>query len=130
MPPVIYSTGKPNKPTLTASSSNPTDGNNLVLTCTTTTGGINSYQFVKNGLTIQNSASATLIFTPAVFVTNDGTYTCVAVKAGTISSDSSNSVIVACELFPVQSKNIFTHNIVYRDFKKNMATITNSYDIK
>ena len=102
MPLVLYSAGKAsqvNTPTLTASASNPTDGDLLVLECTTTTGGITSYQFVKNGQTIQTSASATLTFAPAVFVTNDGSYTCVAIRAGTPPSMASNAITVACELF-------------------------------
>ena len=61
------------------------------MTCGTTSTGVNTYEFKKNGTSISrlNSSSATYTMTAATIGRDDGNYTCVA-KIDTVASDESD----------------------------------------
>ena len=92
----LSSSDKPATPTVTADSATPTDGDNVVLTCTTTTVGITAYLFKKGVNTLANSASSTYTISAAAIDANDGTYTCIA-YVETVASDESATYSVSCE---------------------------------
>ena len=92
----LSSSDKPATPSVSADSATPTDGDNVILTCTTTTTGITSYVFKKGANTLATSASATYTITAAAIDTHDGTYTCIA-YVQTVASDESATYTVACE---------------------------------
>ena len=82
-------------PTLTLDKASPTDGEVVVLTCATPTTGIDTYQFLKDGVSVVDSSSATYTMPTATIDTDDGRYTCVA-KKNTVASEPSKATIVAC----------------------------------
>ena len=81
---------------MSADSATPTDGDNVVLTCTTTSSGITAYLFKKGATTLANSASATYTISAAAIDSHDGTYTCIA-YVQTVASDESATYTVSCE---------------------------------
>lgn len=85
-------------PTLTPDVSSPTDGDTIILTCATTTGGITSYEFKRGTTSLATSSAATYTITTATIGTDDDSYTCIA-YIDTVASDPSIAHTVACELF-------------------------------
>ena len=79
---------KPVTPTLTSDTTNPVNGQDITLTCTTATVGVTSYEFRRGGLSLAVSASNTYTIFSATIGADDGSYTCSVVK-DTISSDAS-----------------------------------------
>ena len=75
-------------PTVTADKSNPSRGDDIILTCRTSTQGIDTYEFRREGATIATSSSNIYIINAAAIGTDDGTYTCIA-SINTVASDSS-----------------------------------------
>ena len=84
-------------PTLTADVSSPTDGDDIVLTCATTTGAITSYEFKRGVTSLATSASNTYSISTATIGTDDDSYTCIA-YIDTVASDASSAHVVSCEL--------------------------------
>ena len=82
------------------------------MACKTTTAGITSYEFFKDGTPLTQQTSGVYAITPAVINVDDGTYTCVA-KIDTVSSDESDDAEVACEL--VNNHNLATTRFVEMD---------------
>ena len=72
-------TGTPTKPTLLPDNKDPTDGESLTLTCTSTTAGITKYQFNKDGVTLPSFGTGQTYTIHSLNLTSfDGTYNCVA----------------------------------------------------
>ena len=82
----------PDTPTLTSSPSQPIEGDDIVLTCTSTTSGISHYLFTVDGLPLADSPSNTYTITMATGA-DSGTYTCDVRKDGITSLPSSGHVI-------------------------------------
>ena len=81
-------------PSLTTSSSSPTDGDKLTLTCNPPShSSVNKYQFFKDGKSVGNPGSSKTYTVNSVTFTNAGGYTCKAF-VDTVGSDSSNRVTV------------------------------------
>ena len=88
-------TDKPSRPVLSSDLSEPTDGQDITLTCTTTTSEVNSYEFFKYGILLSSGSNNTLI-SSATVDTHDGIYTCV-VYIDTVASESSMVFAVECK---------------------------------
>ena len=92
-----FPSDKPATPTLTTSNSNPTDGEAIDLTCTSSSAGVNLYQFFRDGQAVGASqSSGTLSISTATIDTHDGSYTCTA-SINTVTSDESPALPVARE---------------------------------
>ena len=92
----LSSSDKPAKPTVNADSASPTDGDNVILTCTTTTTGITDYEFKKGSRSLTKEASATYTISAAAIGSDDGTYTCIA-YIHTVTSIESATYNLKCE---------------------------------
>ena len=93
---VLFFSDKPATPTITADVSSPTDGDNIVLTCATTSSGITSYEFKRGSTSLATSSSTTYTISTATIGTDDDSYTCIA-SISTVASDPSTAHVVACE---------------------------------
>ena len=62
---------------MTANVSSPTDGDDIELTCATTTSGITSYEFKHGSTFLNKSASNTFTINTATVGTDDGRYSCI-----------------------------------------------------
>ena len=91
-----WSSDKPATPVLTADVSSPTDGDTIVLTCTTTSSGITSYQFFKGVTSLVSASSNQHTVSSAAIGSDDGSYTCVA-SIDTVASDASSAHVISCK---------------------------------
>ena len=87
---------RPETPILTANDSSPTDGDSIVLTCTTSTAGITSYEFRYNGQVLETSENNTYVINSAIIDSHDGNYTCTAF-IDIVPSNTSSVLVVECE---------------------------------
>ena len=92
----LFISVKPKTPTVNADSASPTDGDNIILTCTTTTTGITDYEFKKGSRSLTKEASATYTISAAAMGIHDGTYTCIA-YVHTVASTESVPFTLRCE---------------------------------
>ena len=74
----------------------PADGDKIVLTCTTTTPGVTSYEFRYNGSMIVNSASSIYEIAIATYPLDEGSYSCIAYLDG-VASEESAPYTLTCE---------------------------------
>ena len=81
---------------MTADVSSPTDGDTIVLTCTTTSSGITSYQFFKGVTSLVSASSNQHTVSSAAIGTDDDSYTCVA-SIDTVDSDASTAYVISCK---------------------------------
>jgi len=86
--------GKPVTPTVTADNATPTDGDDVILTCTTPTTGITEYAFKKGDIMIERYAFNTKYIVEALIGRHDGTYTCIAYVDGVASDESSAYAVI------------------------------------
>ena len=96
---------RPETPTLTANDSSPTDGDAILLTCTTNTAGITSYEFRFGDSILNTSASNTYAIDSATIDSHDGNYTCIAF-IDIVPSNISSVLRVECE-YPAHYFNCF-----------------------
>ena len=83
--------------TLTPDLASPTDGDDIVLTCSSTSSDITSYEFFKDGTSLAAAASSNeYTISAATIDTHDGDYTCIA-SIDTVASDASSTLGVQCE---------------------------------
>ena len=87
---------RPETPTLTANNSSPTDGDDILLTCTTNTAGITSYEFRYGDSLLNTSADNTYLINSATIDSHDGNYTCIA-YIDIVPSNTSSMLTVECE---------------------------------
>ena len=87
---------RPETPTLTANNSSPTDGDDILLTCTTNTAGITSYEFRYGDSLLDTSADNTYLINSATIDSHDGNYTCIA-YIDIVPSNTSSMLTVECE---------------------------------
>ena len=87
----VHVVSKPLTPTLTSNLKEPTEGDSIVLTCTSATAGVTSYHFFKQGnrtaffvASVGNSHT----IAPAVLDTDNANYTCMA-YIDNVASDGS-----------------------------------------
>ena len=83
-------------PTLTADVSNPTDGDTVVLTCTTSTSDITNYEFFRGATSLVSASSNQHTVSSAAIGTDDDSYTCVA-SIDTVDSDASSGYVISCK---------------------------------
>ena len=95
-------TDKPSRPVVSSDLSDPTDGQDVTLFCTTTTSEVNSYEFFKDGNSLSSGSNNTLLISSATIDTHDGVYTCVA-YIDTVASESSDLFYIQCEYLLVFS---------------------------
>ena len=86
----------PAKPNLTLSENNPTDGDDISLTCTSTSESTDSYEFLKGVKSLQDSPNSTYTIVAASIASDSGNYTCVA-KIDTVKSEASSAKNIECE---------------------------------
>ena len=90
---------KPRTPTLSVSSNNPSLGEDITLTCSSSSRSVNKYQFFYNGQSLQAAGtSKSLTVKTSDSGNQNGNYTC-KVFIDTISSDSSGIQAVVGEDF-------------------------------
>ena len=102
---LIISSDKPDTPVLTTDTSDvtTTDGDDIPLTCTSTTPGISMYQFYKGVTSLVTSPSNVYNITQATIDRDDGVYTCVVYIHGvgvdniTVTSQHSRDFHLRCE---------------------------------
>ena len=87
---------RPETPALTANDSSPTDGDAILLTCTTNTTGITSYEFRFGDSILNTSASNTYAIDSAKIDSHDGNYKCIAF-IDIVPSNISSVLRVECE---------------------------------
>ena len=102
-------TDKPATPTLTADNSDLTHGDDITLTCTTSTAGITNYEYLRNGQNVATTRLSTYKIANAAVGTHDGRYSCRAI-VNTISSDPSNEIIVSGKALFVRLYGIEIYN--------------------
>ena len=108
----LYQSDKPNKPSLSDDTmASPTDGDNIVLTCTTSSPGITGYEFYKGETSLGKTTSNTHTIKAAAIGVDDDSYTCVAYLK-TIASDVSNVHSISCK----SNFNVFRVMLVYLTF--------------
>ena len=99
-------TVKPVKPTLTVSPTDPTDGDNVDLTCASTTAGITEYEFFDpNGASLGVQSNQYLSLGQAEIGNDDGMYTCTAISNSSVASDPSDEAEVACKFLTSSGTN-------------------------
>ena len=74
----------------------PVDGVAVTLTCSSSTGTVDSYKWYKGGTLLDGETSATYAIAQADIGTHDGDYTCEALES-TVSSDASSAYTLARE---------------------------------
>ena len=79
---------KPVTPTLTANNLNPLNGDDIVLSCSTSTLAVTSYEFRFGGTLLTTTPLNTYRINSATKGTHDGSYTCTAL-IGTVASELS-----------------------------------------
>ena len=85
-------------PSLATSSSSPTDGDKLTLTCNPPShSSVNKYQFFKDGKSVGKPGSSKTYTVNSVTFTHAGGYTCKAL-IDTLASDASSSVALRGEV--------------------------------
>ena len=87
-------TGQAAKPSLVADIQNPTDGDVITLTCSSTTSGVTKYEFLKENVVIHSGPNAFRVIGPAVIGTDDKSYTCIA-YIDNIASDTSDPHVIS-----------------------------------
>ena len=92
----FMSTDKPQTPVVSTDNSNPTDGDSITLTCTSSTGAVNGYTWQLDGSTISGQTGQTYAIAQADIGTHEGAYTCVAL-IDTVASDTSSALTVNCK---------------------------------
>ena len=85
------------------SNPDPTDGEDITLTCTSSTTEVDSYTWRRNGVDIDMQTSQTYAIPQGDIATMNGDYTCVALF-GTVASDASSALTVSCKY---KGKDIF-----------------------
>ena len=86
----------------------PTDGDTVVLTCSTTSSDVTSYEFFKDTSSLSAaSSSSQYTVSSAAIGTDDGSYTCV-VYIDTVSSDTSSGYDLTCKLILFGGEHMFT----------------------
>ena len=98
----LISPDKPATPILTTGNNDITEGDDIILSCSTTTSfGITSYEFRRNGLFFDTSLTPFYSIRGAAIGTHDGVYTCLAIS-NTLSSDTSGELTISSELMIIQ----------------------------
>ena len=97
---VSLSSDKPLTPVLTSNNNNPVTADDITLFCTTSTTGITSYEFRREGTTLIKSASNSYRISGAQIGRDDGSYTCVA-SVNTVASDPSAGFAVTSEFLSI-----------------------------
>ena len=87
---------KPVTPVLTADVRSPTEGDTIVLTCTTTSSGITKYEFFRGRTSLVKTSSNKYTVSSAAIGKDDDSYTCVAYK-DTVGSDASKAHVISCK---------------------------------
>ena len=85
-------------PSLTADKDYPSEGDDVILTCTTPTTEVTSYEFLYGVTSLAVSANNTFTIRSAMNGTHDGTYMCTA-AIYSIKSNTSNDFVLHCKLF-------------------------------
>ena len=93
---MFCSTAPPDTPTITADDEDKVDGDDVELTCASTTSDVDTYEFFKDGTSLgAASATATFTISGATIDDTDG-YTCKATKDD-IPSEGSPDADIDCE---------------------------------
>ena len=87
---------KPATPVLTADVRSPTEGDSIVLTCTTTSSGVTNYEFFRGRTSLVKTSSNKYTVSSAAIGKDDDSYTCVAYK-DTVASDASKAHVISCK---------------------------------
>ena len=87
---------RPDSPTLTADVGSPTDGDSIVLTCTTTSSGVTSYEFFRGSTSLVKSSNNQYTISASAIGTDDGCYICVAFIDG-VASHASTANLILCK---------------------------------
>ena len=87
---------KPNKPVLQVDVSEPTDGDTIDFTCTSSSPGITNYVFYRGETSLGKTSINKHTILSAAIGANDGFYTCVAYK-DSIVSDASLPYRLSCK---------------------------------
>ena len=90
------SSDKPATPVLTSDVRDPTDGDTIVLTCTTTSSGITNYEFFRGRTSLVKTSSNQYTVSSAAIGKDDDSYTCVA-SIDTVASDASSAHVISCK---------------------------------
>ena len=75
---------------------NATDGENITLTCTTSTLGVTTYEFMLDSSSLVNGPNNTYSISSATINSDDGNYSCIA-YIDTVASNISNILEVLCK---------------------------------
>ena len=84
---------KPVRPSITRDVNNPTEGDDIVLTCSSITSGVTAYEFKRGPMKLVKSSSATYKISNAQIGKDDGSYTCIAYIGAKYSAASQPTVI-------------------------------------
>ena len=87
---------EPHKPRLDTNNPDPTDGDSITLTCTSTTPEATTYVFEKDDTVVFEQSTNTYTINPATIGANDGVYKCYF-YIGTIKAESSPAQKITCE---------------------------------
>ena len=90
---MIISSDKPDMPQLTSSSTNPTDGQTLTLTCKLQNAKVNKFEFFLNKKLVGAAGTSNTYTVKSVSFTDAGGYSCRA-SVDTVGSETSNTVTV------------------------------------
>ena len=84
---------KPVRPSITRDVNNPTEGDDIVLTCSSISKGVTAYEFKRGPMKLAKSWSKSYKISNAQIGKDDGSFTCIAYIGAQYSAASHATVI-------------------------------------